>query len=614
MNRRGSGRTKGQGGPLIQKLPQRRYAEGLGRVLRDARAAWQVLSSGGAAASWEFGVMRWAKPLLISTAGMSLLAAASADVNGPVPLAWRWVESTPVSPSGSPLVIGERVYVAVGGRVYCLDKATGNQIWRFPVGAPLEANFRLGLKQVGSNILAASDDNSVFHLNGQSGSIVWQYQSLDGISGAPVATDSGVVVPLSGSKLMALSLTDGTPLYAKPYDVVGGLNPRLTPYQSSVITTSRNGEMISMDVITQQTVWRRRFTRLDPLTEPTQFGDGLYLNTSGFVMSMAASTGAIRWRTAIGRDLAFAPAVSANGVIAVTRFGELYSLTSRGGRVFQQGVNLEAGPIAAPSLAGSSAIVPLNNGSVVLVNTQTGEVTWNYSIPVFKGARTASASGGPAGGAGGFGGPGDDTGDPGAGPGGFGPPAGGGRIGPAGGQGAGGAQQGPQSPFVPAAGAAVVAGDTMLLLIRDGSLISFDAENGVDLTPPTAEVLFPGQGAIIAGKVPMEMVFRLTDIGCGVNPETVQLTVNGEPAVISVTREGIVRFKVVARGTNRPLSDGRTEFVLSASDWLGNTSSKSFAFLIDNTLPPLGGPKPATTNQAGGGGFGNGGGRPGDGG
>ncbi len=548
--------------------------------------------------------MRWAKPLLISTAGMSLLAAASADVNGPVPLAWRWVESTPVSPSGSPLVIGERVYVAVGGRVYCLDKATGNQIWRFPVGAPLEANFRLGIKQVGSNILAASDDNSVFHLNGQSGSIIWQYQSLDGISGAPVATDSGVVLPLSGSKLMALSLSDGTPLYAKPYEVAGGLNPRLTPYQSSVITSSRNGEMIAMDVITQQPIWRRRFTRLDPLTEPTQFGDALYLNTSGFVMSMAASTGAIRWRTSIGRDLAFSPAVNENGVIAVTRFGELYSLTSRGGRVFQQGVNLEAGPIAPPSIAGSSAIVPLNNGSVVLVNTQTGEVTWNYSIPVFQGARTASTNRAAGGfGPGGPGGPG-------------GPPAGGGGQGGSlggldGGDGGGatggfgggqtGASQAPRSPFVPAAGAAVVAGDTMLLLIRDGSLISFDAVNGVDLTPPSAEVLFPGQGAIIAGKIPLEMVFRLTDIGCGVNPETVQLTVNGEPAAVTVTREGIVRFKIVSRGINKPLSDGRTEFVLSASDWLGNTSSKSFAFLIDNTLPPLGGPKPPTTNQQGGG-------------
>jgi hypothetical protein len=228
---------------------------------------------------------------------------------------------------------------------------------------------------------------------------------------------------------------------------------------------------------------------------------------------------------------------------------------------------------------------------------KTGDVIWNYSNPAFKRNEAAPGVGfgGPAGNDSDFGGPGAGPGGPGGFAGGFGGPQ-------------GQRSAASESPFVPAAGPAVVSGDAMLVLVRDGSLISFDSLNGVDLTPPISSVLFPAQGSIIAGKIPLEMVFRIEDIGCGVNPDTVQLTVNGEPAKVETSREGIVRFKIVARGANKPLKDGRTEFVLSASDWLGNSSSQTYTFLIDNTLPPLGGPQRSANQQngQGGGAFGGG--------
>ena len=63
-------------------------------------------------------------------AGAAFLALSSgswAQVDGPTPLAWRWAAPTSVAPSGAPTIVGETVYVAVGSRIYAMDRETGNQ-------------------------------------------------------------------------------------------------------------------------------------------------------------------------------------------------------------------------------------------------------------------------------------------------------------------------------------------------------------------------------------------------------------------------------------------------------------------------------------------------------
>ncbi|RYG47582.1 hypothetical protein EON79_06930, partial [bacterium] len=63
--------------------------------------------------------------------GAAALAAvsASAQFNGPAPLAWRFLQPTTVAPSGSPLVNGDNVYTSVGGRVFAIDRISGNLKW-----------------------------------------------------------------------------------------------------------------------------------------------------------------------------------------------------------------------------------------------------------------------------------------------------------------------------------------------------------------------------------------------------------------------------------------------------------------------------------------------------
>jgi hypothetical protein len=171
--------------------------------------------------------------------------------------------------------------------------------------------------------------------------------------------------------------------------------------------------------------------------------------------------------------------------------------------------------------------------------------------------------------------------------------------------------------YVAAAGPVVVEGDTLVVLTDDGSILAFDKNLGVDLTPPDISMAFPNAGDQVSGRAPMVLVFLVNDAGSGVNYDGIKVTINGTPYVHEVDREGRVLVRILSSaGPNFPLADGRARLTVAAGDWMENNTAANFVLTIDNTLPPLGSPKPpegTTGGATGGGGPVGGGGRGGGG-
>lgn len=516
----------------------------------------------------------------IAALSMLVLAAgaALAEFDGPAPVAWRWAEPTSASPSGAPIVDGERVYAAVGGRIYAVDPATGNQIWRYPVGVPIEGNFQTGLVKSGNVIVAASTDRNIFAVNANTGELIWQYMSPDSVVGTPVITTTTVVMPLATDALLALSLADGNAIWAEPKRYTDGLNREMAAWQDNVIFSTRSGEMKMMDMAAQRERWSLRFGRVNAGSGPVVQGDNIYVNTSSYIYCLTALNGRQRWRATV-RDLTvYSPAVSEQGVAAVTQRGELYAFDLNGRPRFQPGVDLKSGPVAGPAFAGKLVTVPTSNGAINAVNPLTGELVWTYVVPPLTAGMTAApaSTGSTTGGGGDFGG------------GGMTPPGGGGQD-----------SQATVIKYVLSAGPTASMGDSLFLLAMDGSMLAFDKKNGVDLTPPTAQLLWPNAGDQISGQAPLQMVFQLKDLGSGINPDTVSFSINGQPMTVNFDRDGYLWFTVSSTGPNRPLRNGRATLVVSATDWMGNTMTANYALTIDNTLPALGGPPSSTTTSSG---------------
>lgn len=531
--------------------------------------------------------------LILAAGAVAAASVGLSQFDGPAPLAWRWSESTSASPSGQPAVDGEKVIVGVGGRIYCLDRDTGNLVWRYPAGEPLSGNFRTGVVMTGRTIVAASDQRVVYAINADNGQILWQYTSSDPIIGSPATAGSAVAFPTASGQVVGLGLGDGQPLWGGPVKLNDRVLPNLAGTTTGIVAMTARS-MVTLDPNTGRPRWTQAFGTISSLTKPVVYGDTIYLTSGTYVIGLRAATGSVRWQQNTLEPLIAGVAAGPEGVIAVGQAQKIFTFDISGRPTSRRGFPISIKPGGVPSWAGKFALVPSAGGTLLMVDPRTGETIWSYTIPAITRA-SATAGGGAEGGAGRPGGPG--------GAGGAGTPLGGG-----GGGFGGGAQQQTEVPAtVAAAGPAIVTGTSLMVLAQDGSLLSFDRIFGIDLTAPSVKMLWPTAGDQVSPNPPAELVFKIEDFTSGINAASVKITMNGQEAFVTPDKDGIFRLLVVAGSRNRSLPIGRLNVKVTAADWLGNVSETTFVLLVDPAIDrPLGGPRPPA--DAGGGAFGGGGG------
>ena len=543
-------------------------------------------------------------PLFTSLGALALAAAASAQFDGPAPLAWRWVQPTNAAASGSPLVKGDTIYTAIGSRVYALDLTTGNKKWQYPPVEPADGQFRTAPIFAGNVLVAASDNKVVYAVDPNTGAAKWSYTSPSPVFGSPVAVgDNYVAFATSDNTLIALDATTGKPIWTAPYRIFDRLQGQISSYGNGIVFFNGLNELRSLDVVSQKAAYRRpiRFSVLPPGATPVLYGSTFYVSSGPYLVAINAADGTTKWQTDTRLQLAFSPAPSANGVLVVSEDGEALVLDPTNGRPMgstkSAPVKLGSFPAQRPSVAGTKFLVPTSNGSINLFDPTTGALLWSYVIrPIGDVYENAGVSGNANGrGPGGPGGPG------------------------------GGQTTGKLITSLIASGPAVLAGQTLLVPAKDGSLLAFDRDLGVDLTPPTVKQLWPNPGDVVSGRSPLELIFRLSDEAAGVNEKTIKVEIDGEEAGFTYTRDGYVRvaFTSVPPTTpfkpgapvgaflpgevpkpNLQLQDGRHAVVVTATDWMGNVAKMTYSVVIDNALPPLPLPGGDKTGQNGPGGSG----------
>lgn len=525
---------------------------------------------------------------LISAVCLAAVAvSASAQFDGPAPLAWRWVEPTTVSPSGAPVVQGDTIYTAVGRRMFAIDRLSGNTKWRYPVEAPLDAYFRNGCVENQGTLVANADNNTMYGVDAATGQAKWQFVSQFPFVGPPVAVSKFIVARLNNQTLIAIDPVTGQAVWrdeqdqARPLRVLGGMSGPLAAYGSNVLVFTTSGELRAIDVSTQKIVWSLPFSNVSAGTVPVVFGDLILVNSGTYLVAVDPVTGRSRWQAALGEYLTFSPTPSPDGILVVGRTGNAM-IVDRNGTVKGRPIALDSQPKAQPAAAGNLFIIPSANGSLNLLDPATGKVIWTYFIkPLVTTAASGAGAAGPPGGGFGAGGP--------SGLGGLGGARGGGGLSGGGSQ-PGGANQA-AALSIPAAGAPVVAGDSLIVLGMDGSLLCFDKNIGVDLEGPTVEMIWPTPGSQLPG-IPKnnqnpEFYFKIDDEAGGVKPASIEVEVGGIKMTNEWARDGFAIVRISLLGKNKPLSDGRKVVTVKVSDWMGNTTTKSFAVFVDNSLPPL---------------------------
>lgn len=531
--------------------------------------------------------------------GLALIASISgsqafAQLDGPAPLAWRWTQSTVASPAGSPLVDGNTIYVAVGQRIYALDLETGNQKWKFPLVDPIDGYFRQAPIRVGNLIVAYADNKTIYAVDMVTGEKKWQHLAEGTISAGMVPVGDRVIAyGMSDGSLNTIFAESGMNVLSKPIQIDGGYGGRIASYLNTVLIPTGLSNLIQVDAVTGKIIKSRSFTNFAGDTRPVVFGDTIYLNSNAYVIALGGADLRPRWQRNCGDFVSFAPAAGPSGVALQTRDGKAMILNPVNG-IPSFNIDLASQPATSPAIVGSNFLFTTLNGVMTLVDGKTGLVKWIYQIrPVVKFADNSQNPGG-AGGGGRNGGPG-----------------GGGMMLGGGAQGNPASQEKTRIVSVPAAGPPVLAGSTLLVLTKDASLLAFDKDNGVDLTPPVVDLTFPKQGQWYSSQRGLELFFTIDDEASGLRTDSVEVMVDGEKKAFKLGRDGVLNVRFGAANANGILMDGRRVITIRCKDWLGNEIEKSFSLLIDNTLPPVQVPKSLTgpdgRSGGGGGGAGNGG-------
>ncbi len=487
---------------------------------------------------------------------LGIASAAFAQIDGPTPLSWRWTGSTSVAPSGVPTVDGENIFVGVGGRIYCIDKASGNKKWQFPLIEPIDGYFQSTPILANGLVIASGTNKTIYAIDPVKGEKVWTYDAPGAIVGNPVLAGKYVIFSNDANSLMAIDADDGKPVWTNPERIFDGVMGGLASYNSDVFFFTRTRELWVMKTTTKKATKLARFQSLSPDAKPVISGDLLYVASGNYMIAMNPVTGVARWQTATPQSLIYGGAVSLDGIAVGTQDGKVIIMDSDG-NIKTSGpkrtpmiLDLGSRPIASPASVGKLFAVPTANGSLSLIDPIKGEIVWSYVIrPVTAGLKVQSSASSTV-------------------------------------------ERNGEIVSVPAAGSAVLAGQTMLVLAMDGSLLSFDKTTGVDLTGPLVRLMYPTQGAQVGTrKGPLDVYIQISDDATGVNDKALKITVNDNPVDFTYGRDGIAVLHFGTGLKNSALNDGRATFTVTAIDWMGNQTIQTFSLMIDNDLAPLAKPK-----------------------
>jgi outer membrane protein assembly factor BamB len=198
---------------------------------------------------------------------------------------------------GSPLVIGERVYVpAMDHHLYCLDAQTGQEVWKFKADGALAAQPSPN----DSTLYQGALDGWVYAVEAGSGQQVlgFDFKAQNWIWSEVLVAEGRLYVSSLDGKLYALDAATGQVLPGYPYSTEVTDYVRAAPVQSGelVVIATGNGRLVALNGASGQMQWQWPTGGLTPvsgiLTTPVVSNGRVYmLLTNGQVYALDAATG-----------------------------------------------------------------------------------------------------------------------------------------------------------------------------------------------------------------------------------------------------------------------------------------------------------------------------------
>ena len=269
--------------------------------------------------------------------------------------------------------------VLVGGLVagLVLVRAAGNRTSNAAAAAP--------------GLYVGSRDGLVYKLDTQTGKLRWSQKVGDSVTGLSVVNGAVYASSLNGKgrSIAALYASTGTPIWSGQIESKIASAPALA--NGVVCITSFQRDIYAFASSNGRLLWHRTGSAF---TQVAAFGDLVFSaetdqNSTGTLAAFDARSGAVRWRvSAPSPGWGFSAPVAEHGVVYAMLFaaqqgGYEYALNASDGAQLWRSpllkLNGAYNPPGAPLVVGGSLYLPTTDGSLIALDTRTGQPLWTYT-------------------------------------------------------------------------------------------------------------------------------------------------------------------------------------------------------------------------------------------
>lgn len=275
------------------------------------------------------------------------------------------------------------VFVTSGfGFAAALDAATGEEKWRFEVGAPV----RTPPTAHRDAVYFVSNVNEVFALEVASGAKQWSFQSFEEqarilSAASPAAAGDLVIAPFSSGEVVAFLAGGGRPVWNDTLTKNANLTSlsQLNDIAGSpvidrglVYVVSHAGRFVAIDIRTGGRVWEAPIASLQM---PWVAGDYIYVvSVDAELVCLNREDGAVVWLSQLprfvkpkkrkGRIAWSGPVAVGDHLVLVSTEGDLVKVSPQDGKILKT-VEVDDGSVVSPIVADEKIFVLTQDGALI---------------------------------------------------------------------------------------------------------------------------------------------------------------------------------------------------------------------------------------------------------
>ena len=304
---------------------------------------------------------------------------------GPSPkpdIAWTFQADSPIQ--SSPTVSGDTVFVsAVDGVVHALEVSTGRERWRTDLGAELGAATPLAID---GRIVVGDRAGFVHALDPGTGSERWRAMVDGPIAGAAAEAHGDIVVATETNSAYAINPSSGKIRWRS--DLPGGVSRSITATDDAVYCALSGGFLVALRASDGSLAWQAEVAADGEGGTPTVAG-GLVFAATGLdiddpgtkgVVAVDTANGDERWRLpSASGEVMYAPAVVNGTAYIVSEDGSVIAVDAEKGEL-QWSTTTGASNDALPSVWADSLYVGTMGGTLQTFDTSDGTLRWEVEI------------------------------------------------------------------------------------------------------------------------------------------------------------------------------------------------------------------------------------------